>query len=416
MTHVVAQPCIKCKWAECAEVCPVEAFREGTNMLVIDPTVCIDCGACVPECPEEAIFDEDELPKKWEGFTVTNARMSTKLPAITDKLKVARKFITNKTVTLKYDVLPPGQYFISHSYQDTDMAKLLIRNLPDFVRPFVFQPIKTSPLEFVSNTLIGSILTCDALIYIKRKYSNLSFWVAFEREYALRSGKAVFQYEYKNQTIKPDKVPHEELELFFSAAVEDYPRLLELSKFMSEHRYLNLILPHNEMARRSEHEKVLNLFDASIIKSWKVKKRIRTSWIMEIVEEIYRKRIFKPGKGGNIVVFWSCHSLNSQYQQNDLSIAMEFVSGILKKTAKPLQTQMTDSIYKELNERILFVKLDKTPLPGWVTDAVQLYGDEERSELNRIDDLIVALYWRFVWQRDTSNRERIVAEKRSLRS
>lgn len=72
MAYVVAEPCINCKHTSCAAVCPVDAFREGPNFLVIDPGECIDCDACVPECPVEAIYPEDELPVEWEHFIDLN--------------------------------------------------------------------------------------------------------------------------------------------------------------------------------------------------------------------------------------------------------------------------------------------------------------------------------------------------------
>ena len=62
MTYVVAEACIKCKYTDCVDVCPVDCFREGPNFLVIDPDECIDCTLCVAECPVEAIFAEDDLP------------------------------------------------------------------------------------------------------------------------------------------------------------------------------------------------------------------------------------------------------------------------------------------------------------------------------------------------------------------
>ena len=62
MTYVVIESCIKCKYTDCVDVCPVDCFREGPNMLVIDPDECIDCTLCVAECPVEAIFAEDDVP------------------------------------------------------------------------------------------------------------------------------------------------------------------------------------------------------------------------------------------------------------------------------------------------------------------------------------------------------------------
>jgi ferredoxin len=85
MTYVVADPCVKCKFTDCVDVCPVDCFYEGENFLVINPDECIDCGACVPECPVEAIFPEDELPAKWEEYTEINARLAEVWPNISAK-------------------------------------------------------------------------------------------------------------------------------------------------------------------------------------------------------------------------------------------------------------------------------------------------------------------------------------------
>ena len=86
MTYVVAEPCIKCKYTDCVDVCPVDCFMEGENFLAIHPDECIDCGACVPECPTEAIFAEDDLPEKWAEYLELNATLAQKWPAITAKI------------------------------------------------------------------------------------------------------------------------------------------------------------------------------------------------------------------------------------------------------------------------------------------------------------------------------------------
>ena len=85
MTHVVAQPCFGCKYTDCVVVCPVECFYEGEKMLYIHPEECIDCEACVPECPVEAIFLEDNLPEEWADFTALNAELSLTCPVITEQ-------------------------------------------------------------------------------------------------------------------------------------------------------------------------------------------------------------------------------------------------------------------------------------------------------------------------------------------
>lgn len=84
MTFVVTEACIKCKYTDCVDVCPVDCFHEGPNFLVIDPDECIDCTLCEPECPVEAIYSEDELPEGQEGFIQLNAELSLEWPVITD--------------------------------------------------------------------------------------------------------------------------------------------------------------------------------------------------------------------------------------------------------------------------------------------------------------------------------------------
>ena len=81
MTYVVVDACIKCKLMDCIEVCPVDCFYEGENMLVIHPDECIDCGVCEPECPLEAILpDTEDDTEKW---VEVNREYSEKWPNIT---------------------------------------------------------------------------------------------------------------------------------------------------------------------------------------------------------------------------------------------------------------------------------------------------------------------------------------------
>jgi ferredoxin len=75
MTYVVTESCIKCKYTDCVDVCPVDCFREGPNFLVIDPDECIDCTLCVAECPVEAIFAEDDVPAEQKEFIAINAEL-----------------------------------------------------------------------------------------------------------------------------------------------------------------------------------------------------------------------------------------------------------------------------------------------------------------------------------------------------
>ena len=82
MTYVVTENCIKCKYTDCVEVCPVDCFHEGPNFLVINPEECIDCSMCVPECPIYAIKSDDDLTDKDSHFLEINNRLSQKWPVI----------------------------------------------------------------------------------------------------------------------------------------------------------------------------------------------------------------------------------------------------------------------------------------------------------------------------------------------
>jgi ferredoxin len=83
MTHVVTESCIRCRYTDCVDVCPVDCFREGPNFLSIDPDECIDCAVCVAECPVNAIFAEEDVPADQQEFIKLNVSLSRKWPSIT---------------------------------------------------------------------------------------------------------------------------------------------------------------------------------------------------------------------------------------------------------------------------------------------------------------------------------------------
>ena len=85
MTYVVTQPCFGCKYNDCLVVCPCESFREGEQMLYIDPESCIDCGACLPECPVQAIYQDVDVPADQVEFIALNAEMSRVCPPIVER-------------------------------------------------------------------------------------------------------------------------------------------------------------------------------------------------------------------------------------------------------------------------------------------------------------------------------------------
>ncbi len=87
MTHVVTKACDGCRYTDCVVVCPVECFYEGATMLYINPDECIDCEACVPECPVEAIFHEDDVPDEMKEYIQLNADLCGQSPNITERKK-----------------------------------------------------------------------------------------------------------------------------------------------------------------------------------------------------------------------------------------------------------------------------------------------------------------------------------------
>ena len=85
MTMVVTEPCLGCKHKDCVAVCPVDSFHEGEKMLYIDPHNCIDCEACIAECPVGAIYAESNVPDKWHHFIEMNAEGARRHPVATEK-------------------------------------------------------------------------------------------------------------------------------------------------------------------------------------------------------------------------------------------------------------------------------------------------------------------------------------------
>ena len=85
MTYVVTESCIRCKYTDCVEVCPVDCFYEGQNMLVINPDECIDCALCEPECPVEAISSDEELTLDQAIFLSLNAELAQEWQNLTEK-------------------------------------------------------------------------------------------------------------------------------------------------------------------------------------------------------------------------------------------------------------------------------------------------------------------------------------------
>lgn len=86
MAFVVTEACIRCRYTDCVDVCPVDCFHAGPNFLVIDPDECIDCAVCVPECPVEAIFAESDVPEGQREYIALNAELAPQWPVLSAKV------------------------------------------------------------------------------------------------------------------------------------------------------------------------------------------------------------------------------------------------------------------------------------------------------------------------------------------
>jgi hypothetical protein len=250
--------------------------------------------------------------------------------------------VTRMTVTL------PRKCFISHAYHDAKVRDRLIASFPPHVEPFVFPPITVSPDQLVSTPLIEALLACDGVVYLRGGASDASFWVAFERDYALRAGKPVFSADA--DTLKLTVHAGSPLDLATYASYQsqsDKDRVREIVTFM----------------RRERH---FDLWDVDQIGPG-------TLWSEEIKHSM-KERV---ERGGYVIVFWSRAAAGSKSIQEELS---ELANGI-----------------KRANDRVLFALLDDTPIPKfWLKfndPAVQLFGENDRSAKQRLDDLVVRLYW-----------------------
>ena len=106
VTYVIAQPCIDIKDKSCIEECPVDCIYEGDRMLYIQPDECVDCGACEPVCPVEAIYYEDDIPSQWKDFSKVNTEFFVELGSPGGAAKVG---ITHSDHPLVVQVPPKAE-------------------------------------------------------------------------------------------------------------------------------------------------------------------------------------------------------------------------------------------------------------------------------------------------------------------
>ena len=130
-----------------------------------------------------------------------------------------------------------GRFFISHSYKDKRVVSLLRSRLPKGAKPVVFSPIRVTPDGMVSADLIKRILGCSGLIYLRGGNSEKSFWVAFERDYALRAGLSVFAFDSESGEITADRSRPLKIQVFPLYAFNDQQTVFELLQFMERERF-----------------------------------------------------------------------------------------------------------------------------------------------------------------------------------
>jgi hypothetical protein len=242
----------------------------------------------------------------------------------------------------------PVRLFISHAYADQAVRDRLIAVLPADAEAIVYPPIVVPPQEMVSTPLIRALRDCDGLIYLKGGASGRSFWVAFERDYALRMDKPVFEADPNTLVITRTMEKPLQLPVFASCHHEDRGRVTHICSFMRKERNFDIWLDV-EMLQAGE------------------------AW-----QEAIHSAIAKYVDRGYLVAFWSHIAASSNFMCNEIQFAAERIG-------------------TRFNDRVVFASLDDAPLPDfWLRyqePAVQIYGDPARSAEQRLDDLVVRLYW-----------------------
>jgi hypothetical protein len=238
----------------------------------------------------------------------------------------------------------PTKVFISHSYKDAATCERLLALLPKSVEPFIFPPITVLPEQMVSNALITAILEHDGLIYLQGGASKQSFWVAFERDYALRSGKRVFGFDPQHESLELDRDSPLDLPIFAYYSRQDAQRVKQVTSYMKTERFFHLTEAEVDPAVPEEE------------------------WTLTL------QKYFFP--------------------QIDLGGL-----GLLFVSAKSSESDWVQYVYTEMSRvfegKILLAALDAIPNEALTRtpQSLLLYESDERSERQMLDDLIVQLYW-----------------------
>jgi TIR domain len=251
----------------------------------------------------------------------------------------------------------PENCFISHSYRDAEARKCLLTKLPAQVRPIIFPPITVPPEQFISNELIHALLRCDGLIYLQGGASARSFWVAFERDYALRAGKKIFAYDPTTDELRQDTSAPLHLPIFPSYSRQDAARVGQMLGFMKTERYFDVWLDVEDIPPGSN-----------------------------VGDYLTKGLLGQLEAGGYVVAFWSKAGASSPWVEWELKQAFskypsQVLPALLEQPEMPLHLHP------------LFGTIQLYGQEGTEDWFIRLYGDHQRSEAQRLDDLIVRLYW-----------------------
>ncbi len=251
----------------------------------------------------------------------------------------------------------PRTCFISHSYRDAGARQDLLAQLPHHVRPIIFPPITVPPEQAVSDRLLDAIQACDGLIYLEGGASAESFWVALERDYALRAKKMVFAFDVQTETVQQDTRPPMELPVFLTYASEMEDQVKTISGQISQ-RYFEW---YDQLY--GAIELISSPFGVGASPDLAIR-GYPTTWYKQLTY------------GGYVVLFWSKEAPDSG-----------------------MPRFFWEATLRDYPDRLVVALLNSAPLDSSLAvlrekgQVVQLYSDAERSERQRIDDLIVRLYW-----------------------
>jgi hypothetical protein len=223
--------------------------------------------------------------------------------------------------------------------------------LPDKWEPFVFPPLTVSPNEMVSSNLIGSILAQDGLIYLQGGFSAQSFWVAFERDYALRAGKPVYSFNPDTSAFERDHSAPLGLPAFASYSRQDRSKVRQIATVMARERFVDIWVDAEQIAPG-------------------------TLW----AEEITRGMDNRIQRGGYAILFLSQIAIESRWVQREVENA-----GL---------------------DRVLIAIMDGSDEPSDIpAERIVRLVEEPNGpiNMNRLDDLIVRLYW-LIYQNTRQNR------------